>query len=119
MPIVIDRLARTRSEIAHQRCFYHATREAAARCPVCRHFYCRECITEHEDRVICAACLKNLVKPPFTQRRGFVGLVRIVQLAAGFFTVWLFFYWIGQALLKIGPSFHEGTVWRDRWLDAQ
>ena len=66
-----------------QRCFNHAHREAAARCPECTHFYCRECITEHDDRVICAACLRKLAKVPFTQRTGFVSIVRSVQLAAG------------------------------------
>ena len=102
-----------------QRCFNHSAREAAARCPECSHFYCRECITEHDDRVICAACLKKQVKPPFSQRRGFVGLVRTIQLAAGFMTVWLFFYWFGQALLKFDTSFHEGTVWQGHWLDPE
>ncbi len=105
--------------LIHQRCFNHSRREAAARCPECGHFYCRECITEHEDRVICAACLKKLVQPAFTQRRGFVGLVRTVQLGVGLFTVWLFFYFFGQVLLSIDPSFHEGTVWRGGCLDEK
>lgn len=103
--------------LIHQRCFHHSRREAAARCPGCGHFYCRECITEHEDRVICAACLKKLVNPPFTQKRGFVGLVRTVQVGVGLLTVWLFFYLFGQLLLSIAPSFHEGAVWRGRWLE--
>ena len=45
--------------LAHQRCFNHATREAVARCPECHHFFCRECITEHDDRVLCTGCLKK------------------------------------------------------------
>ena len=103
--------------LIHQRCFNHAQREAAARCPECGHAYCRECVTEHEDRVICAACLRELVKPPFTKRSGFVGIVRTLQVLAGLFTVWLFFYLFGQVLLSLEESFHEGTIWQGSWLD--
>lgn len=106
-------------ELLHQRCFNHALREAAARCPDCGHFFCRECITEHEDRVLCAACLRKRAPGPLTRRRGFVELLRGVGLLTGLFTVWLFFYLSGRLLLKTPHSFHEGTVWRDKWLDSQ
>jgi hypothetical protein len=105
--------------LAHQRCFNHATREAAARCPECQRFYCRECITEHEDRVLCAACLKKIVQPPFTQRRGFVGAVRVLQVCAGVLVVWCFFYLLGLVLLSTPTSFHEGTFWQGSWLEGR
>ena len=107
------------SNLIHQRCFNHSLREAAARCPECGHFYCRECITEHHDRVICAACLKKVVRSPFTPRRAFVGVLRALQCLLGVFTVWLFFYFVGQALLSIDSSFHEGTLWQGKWLDQE
>lgn len=102
-----------------QRCFNHAHREAAARCPECTHFYCRECITEHDDRVICAACLKKLAKVPFTQRTGFVSVVRSVQVAAGLVILVVFFYLLGQSLLSVPASFHDGTVWKPDSLAEQ
>ena len=98
--------------LTHQRCFNHSLREAAARCPECAQFYCRECITEHDDRVICASCLKKLAKVPFTQRTGFVGVMRSVQLIAGLVTLVIFFYLLGQSLLSMPSSFHDGTVWK-------
>jgi hypothetical protein len=98
--------------VSHQRCFHHAAREAAARCPECRRFYCRECITEHEDRGICASCLKKLARVPFTQRGGFVGVVRSIQLLLGLTVLASFFHLLGQCLLSIPDSFHDGTVWR-------
>jgi hypothetical protein len=107
------------ASLIHQRCFNHALREAAARCPECGHFYCRECITEHGERVICAACLKTLAKAPFTQRRALLGVLRIVQCLAGAFAAWLFFYFVGQTLLSIDSSFHEGTLWQNKWLDQE
>ena len=102
--------------LSHQRCFNHAAREAAARCPACSQFFCRECITEHDDRVICAACLKKLVRPPLTQRRGFVGALRIMQVFLGVAVVWLFFHTMGAALLSIPSAFHDGTVWKPAWI---
>lgn len=102
--------------LTHQRCFNHSVREAAARCPECGQFYCRECITEHDDRVICASCLKKLAKVPFTQRSGFVSVVRSVQLLFGFAVVLLFFYLLGQSLLSVPSSFHDGTVWKPDYL---
>jgi hypothetical protein len=106
-------------ELIHQRCFNHSRREAAARCPECRHHFCRECITEHEDRVICASCLRKLVKGSSSARRGFANVARAIQVLAGLVTVWFFFYLFGQTLLSIDSSFHEGTVWRAGWLDRE
>jgi hypothetical protein len=31
---------------------------------------------------------------------------------AGLFTAALFFYWIGQILLLVPTSFHDGTLWK-------
>lgn len=105
--------------LIHQRCFNHSHREAAARCPECAQFFCRECVTEHDDRVICAACLKRFAKVPLTQRSAFVGAVRTIQLAAGITLLVLFFYLLGQTLLAMPSSFHDGTVWKPDLLGAQ
>ena len=107
------------THLIHQRCFNHAAREAAARCPDCGHCYCRECIAEHDGRVICAACLRRIARPPLTSRRAFAGLLRLAQFFAGLFLLWLFFHFVGRMLLSIPSSFHEGTVWRGKWLEPQ
>ena len=100
--------------LTHQRCFNHSLREAAARCPECAKFFCRECVTEHDDRLICAACLKKIARPPLTQRGWFLGFVRAAQCLAGVVLAWIFFHAIGQALLSIPTTFHEGTVWKQK-----
>ena len=107
------------ASLIHQRCFNHALREAAARCPECGHCYCRECITEHEDRVICATCLGKIARRPLTQRAGFVYVVRSLQVLFGLATACLFFYLVGLALLSIDSSVHEGTIWKGHWIDSQ
>jgi hypothetical protein len=98
--------------LLHQRCFNHAQREAAARCPGCGRFFCRECVTEHQDQVLCAACLRARTTPSFTRRAGFVLGLRVVQCLVGLLTGWLFFFLIGRLLVSMPDSFHEGTLWR-------
>lgn len=44
--------------LARQRCRIHPEREAVSRCPACRRFYCRECVTEHDGRLLCVQCLQ-------------------------------------------------------------
>jgi len=103
--------------LAQQRCFNHLEREAVARCLECRQFFCRECITEHDDRSICAVCLQKLARRPLTQRRAFVGVLRVSQCLAGILIAWFFFYLAGESLLAIPTAFHEGTLWQVNWFD--
>jgi len=98
--------------LAHQRCFNHVQREAVAKCPVCSQYFCRECITEHDDRVICAACLIKIARVPLLRRPAMASLIRCAACTLGIVAAWFFFYLIGQALLAIPTSFHEGTLWR-------
>jgi hypothetical protein len=105
--------------LAAQRCYNHAQREAAARCPGCGRCFCRECVTEHEDRLLCAECLKRSARLPLTQRRGFVGVLRVGECLVGVFTAWFFFYAIGDILVRTPSSFHEGTLGRVHWFDKE
>lgn len=105
--------------LAHQRCFNHATREAVARCPECKQFFCRECITEHDDRVVCTACLKKLTSRSLAKRFAFGRLLVIAQCSFGILIAWYFFFLIGQSLLKLPNSFHEGTLWQTSGDDSQ
>jgi hypothetical protein len=103
--------------LAHQHCLNHAAREAVAQCPECRLFFCRECVTEHDDRLICAACLRKISTVRGTPRHPFRALGRAILSVAGLLTATLFFYWLGQILLKIPTPFHDGTLWNftGRW----
>ncbi|HMP81948.1 MAG TPA: rhomboid family protein [Verrucomicrobiota bacterium] len=105
--------------LIHQRCFNHGEREAVARCPECHRFFCRECVAEHDDRVVCAACLKKLARVPLLQRRGFVRARRFAACAFGLFAGWFFFYLIAQTLASLPHDFHEGTLWQVEWIDQE
>src|SRR5471030_2475362 len=92
--------------LRQRRCDNHPQREASARCPECGKFFCRECITEHDDRVLCASCLaklstkkeKDKVKWEWAPR---VGLA-LLAIAAVFFVLLM----IGNLLLDIPSKFH-------------
>ena len=105
--------------LLHQRCFHHSLREAVARCPECRQFYCRECITEHDDRVICAACLRKLTVQVVSKSASFAWLAPLSQAALGLALVFFFFYFVGAVLLSIPSQYHEGTVWIDKWWNGR
>ena len=97
--------------VAEQRCLRHAAREAVARCPQCHYFFCRECITEHDDRVLCADCLAKMLRPSEKRSSAFGMLISVVFSLCGIATAWLFFNMMGQILARVPASFHEGTVW--------
>lgn len=105
--------------LTHQRCFNHATREAAARCPECKQFFCRECVTEHDDRVVCTACLGKLTRKPLARRFALAQIFRLAQCLFGLLVAWYFFFLIGNRLLKLPSSFHEGTLWQIPWIDKE
>ncbi|MBI3882212.1 MAG: rhomboid family protein [Verrucomicrobia bacterium] len=100
-----------------QVCLLHPAREAVARCPECRRCFCRECVVEHDDRLVCAACLRQLAQPKSAARLRLGGVLRVGAAAAGIVIAWVCFYWLGQMLLRTPSSFHEGTVWKKTFLD--
>jgi hypothetical protein len=98
--------------LTHQRCFNHSEREAAARCTGCRQFFCRECVTEHDDRVLCSVCLQKLVKRPLTERGALVGAARLAQCFLSVLLLWFLFYVVGGWLASSPTTSHEGTFWK-------
>ena len=89
-----------------------------ARCPSCGGFFCRECILEHEGRVLCSDCLAKEVarglKPVSARRRGLPKWFgSAAGSLAGFLALWIFLYLGGMLLLRIPPEMHEGSVWQN------
>ncbi|MBN2307799.1 MAG: rhomboid family protein [Candidatus Hydrogenedentes bacterium] len=106
-------------DIARQRCFNHPAREAVARCPECRRFFCRECVTDHEGRAICASCLARLAAATGERRRPLARAARLIQVVSAVAVVWAFFYLMGRGLLTIPAAFHEGTLWKASYWEEQ
>ena len=97
-----------------ERCFNHELREAASRCPICLRYFCRECVTEHDDRVLCAECLKKLVARETARSSAFRRVLGGLLPIAGLLMAWLFFYALGRTLLLIPSAVHDGTLWESR-----
>lgn len=99
------------SALAHERCFNHALREAVARCPGCARSFCRECVAEHDDRMLCAACLARVTRG--AGARG--GLLRLAARAgaivAGLLLAWAFFLLLGSWIAAQPDDFHARTLW--------
>ena len=94
-----------------ERCLHHPLREAVARCVECRQVFCRECITEHDDRIVCSACLKKLIAQSDSTRWTLGKLFAPMPVAIGLIIAWLFFYLAGRVFISIPARYHEGTVW--------
>jgi len=91
-----------------QRCANHPGREAAARCPDCRSFFCRECVTEHEGGVLCAACIrKRTAARAAPKRRLLRQLLGLVPAGLGILAGWLFFFLLGRLLIQQQPAVPE------------
>jgi len=77
------------------RCLNHEDRLAAARCLACGNSFCRECVTEHGGRLICAACLRKL-QPAASAHRSWQRRLTVPVMAIAALTgSWLLFYATG------------------------
>jgi len=89
--------------LMHQRCWHHGDREAVVRCPGCHRFYCRECVIEHQGRMICAACVN---RDSQTAAGSGAALWSVLGLC-GFILAWAVFYYLGMALARVPSEFFE------------
>jgi len=92
-------------------CLNHIGREAVARCPSCSQYFCRECITEYNGRMLCNPCYTARTQVQEKPARDWFILTTSIQAFLGlgllWFTAWLF----GRILVNIPSDFHEGTLW--------
>ncbi len=94
---------------AAARCFHHAARPAAARCPECRRPFCRECVTEHRGRVLCLDCLTRLTAASRPRSPGWIAVGWTLRALAGLVLVWLWFIALGRFLVRLPAAVHDGS----------
>ena len=97
--------------LRQQRCFNHSHREASARCPECGRYYCRECITEHDDRVVCASCLAKITLKKETSVQHWALVPRVLLAVLAVLIVYAVIVLAGNALLSMPSAFHETGGW--------
>jgi hypothetical protein len=95
-----------------QKCWNHETREAVCRCPACSRPYCRECVTEHEGRLLCAPCLRKAPIDSLSHRPR-RRLPRVVLLAAGLLLSWFLFLGIAAGVSEFSARI-EQAAWQNR-----
>jgi len=92
--------------LLHQRCHHHPSREAVSRCPSCKRYYCRECVIEHEGRLLCTQCLASQ-KSAHLDSSGFREVRWTFLAIIGVLAAWMIFYYIGALLVRIPAEFHS------------
>jgi len=93
-------------------CGIHPERQATARCPSCHGFYCAECITEHEGKLICASCLAGKRTPREKPgRRWRPPVAASLQLLLAILLCWALYAFFAQTLADMPDEFHDGTIW--------
>ena len=96
-----------------QRCFNHDNREAVCLCPECGRSYCRECTSEHGSRLLCASCLRAMLRarPAESAARRAFSLAGLTL--AGVLIAWTVFFGLGEAILTLNARV-EQTIWQNR-----
>jgi hypothetical protein len=94
----------------YQRCWNHDAREAACRCPACGRPFCRECVSEHEARLLCAACLSAQARARLPRRRRFASAAYAIT---GMLLAWMLIYGAGRTLVLIAGRMQE-AAWEER-----
>ena len=91
-------------------CWNHEMREAVCRCPECGRGFCRECVAEHEQRLLCASCLKSAVRaqPAAAGKRP---VARAALALAGILLAWIIFFCAGEAMLA-----YTGRLEQSAWM---
>jgi uncharacterized paraquat-inducible protein A len=97
--------------LRQRRCANHQQREASARCPECGQYYCRECITEHDDRVLCASCLAKIAVKKDVARQKWALVPRLALALFAMAATFLAFLLLGNLLLSIPSPFHSEGGW--------
>lgn len=86
-----------------------------ARCRSCGQSFCRECVVEHERRLVCAACLRAEMEGGQARsgggRRHRVPWAAVLQWAAALTALWALFYAAAAALGRIPAEIHDGLIW--------
>lgn len=64
-------------------------------------------MTEHGQRLLCAACIRRALAGDRKQPGGWISTLRALRLVWGLFLAWLFFYGLGQILRTLPAHSHS------------
>jgi len=96
-----------------QRCWNHEGREAVCRCPECGRSFCRECVSEHQARLLCASCLARVAQGAVRKRNPLRRLAAPAMLLAGLLLAWMVLFGTGESMLLLVER-AEQNQWQNR-----
>lgn len=77
-----------------------------ARCPQCTRYFCRECVTDHDGRLMCRSCLATAAAADVATPRAWGKIVWPLLAAAGWLLAWFLAYAAGDLLTRVPDSWH-------------
>jgi len=92
-----------------KRCSNHPSREAVARCPICQKFYCRECITEHDGKMLCKYCLESKIESQKNDKKSSLFLkqvIIVILFISSFALSWFLFAMLGKIIMLFPQKYH-------------
>jgi hypothetical protein len=92
-----------------RRCTNHELREAAVECPSCKRSFCRECVVEHDGRMMCSGCVAMLARSDAATERA-KRIRWTLAAVGGLLLAWVTFYYLGAMLARIPSQFHTAAV---------
>jgi len=99
--------------LLQHRCWNHEAREAVCRCLQCGRSFCRECVTEHQSRLLCAACIRSATQTAATGRGRMRRMAGVGLTVAGVALAWAIFFGAAEGLITITER-SERVAWQDR-----
>jgi hypothetical protein len=99
--------------VAQQHCWNHPVRGAVCRCPVCHRPFCRECVSEHAARLLCATCIKASVSAPAETHRRSTPFWFATMAVASTLLAWAIFFSLGQIIME-SVTLADRSAWHDR-----
>ena len=98
-------------KLSKKKCFNHSKRQASAKCLNCSHFFCPECITEHNGRLSCSNCLQKESEEKEKSGSKLLGTVLLTMSSfAAFIFICLFFYIFARLLYSSPEDFHQYSM---------
>lgn len=95
------------------RCWNHEGREAVCRCPECGRSFCRECVSEHRSRLLCAGCLASAAGPRQSRRSPLRPLAIGLLAVAGIVLAWMVLFGAGESMLILAERAEQAS-WQSR-----
>jgi uncharacterized paraquat-inducible protein A len=99
-----------KEKLSRQRCTNHAEREAVARCPECKRHFCRECITEHNDKQLCNHCLNKISTDNAKKSNRIKAVVYMICCVVGFLIALGFFYTAAKVISSVPQQYHRNYL---------